>query len=148
MSADQFSGLLASDHNSTFHPYRLKTRLKRGDCGKAHVSAYDMAPGKTGARASIGKRRIYSGHPPSLQLSTSSAQRGDRHLCVQLIFDEGLFRRGDGPTFLTFPQILVCHPCLDVRLELIPQSHDVEGLLADDRRLRMHWISAIPAEAV
>lgn len=56
-----------------------------------------------------------------------------------------LFRRGDSTTFLTFPQILVCHPRLDVRLELMPQILNVEDLLADDRRVRVYWVPAIPS---
>ena len=59
-----------------------------------------------------------------------------------------LFRRGDGSTFLAFSQILVCHPRFDVRLELVPQTLDVECLLPDDRGFRVHWVPAIPAKAV
>lgn len=46
------------------------------------------------------------------------------------------------------PQILVCHPCFNVRLELRPQILYVEDLLANDRGLRVYGVSTIPTETV
>jgi len=59
-----------------------------------------------------------------------------------------LLRRGDCATFLTFPQILVCHPRVDVRCELGSQIHKADDVLMDDRGLRVDCILAIPPEAI
>ena len=66
----------------------------------------------------------------------------------QLTSSTALLRRSDGTTFLTFPQILVRHPRLNVWLELLPQILDVEDLLADDRGFRVYRVSTIPTETI
>jgi hypothetical protein len=64
------------------------------------------------------------------------------------IVDASLLWRGDSSTFLAFPQILICHPCLDVRCELGPQIHKINDVLVDNRRFCVYWIPTIPSEAI